>query len=121
MGRGELVSYSYCCEVAVRFDPVSENTLNDGKHGATFQMAGRSYLVLSGALSRSDGRIVAEISLDVGHNDMTVDAISRHEPLPGYVARHGARRAQWRQVCAECVATLWVSILTSGGIVECMV
>jgi hypothetical protein len=69
-------------------------------------MAGRSYVVLSGALSRSHGRIVAEISLDVGHDDMTVDAISRHKPLPGHVARHGARWSQWKQVSGECVATL---------------
>jgi hypothetical protein len=70
------------------------------------QLAGTSYVILSGAFSRSYGRIVAEISLDVGHDDMTVDAISRHKPLPGYVARHSARRAQWRQVSGERVATL---------------
>jgi hypothetical protein len=58
------------------------------------QTADRSYIVLSGALSRSYGRIIAEISLNVGHDDMTVDAISRHEPLPGNVARHSARQTQ---------------------------
>jgi hypothetical protein len=90
-----------------------------------FQKAGRSYVVLSGALSRSYGRIVAEVSLDVGHDDMAVDAVSRHKPLPGDVARHGGRRAQWRQVgkwgvCAA--ATLWVSMLMFGGrIVGCIV
>ena len=102
----KLVNYSYCCEVTVRFDPVSRDTLEHSKHCATSQMAGMSYVVLSGALSRSYGRIVAEISLDVGHDDMTVDAISRHKPLPGYVARHGARRAQCRQVSGEYITTL---------------
>ena len=62
-------------------------------------MAGRSYVVFSGALSRSYGRIVAEVSLDVGHDDMAVDTVSRHKPLPGDVARHGGgKRAQWWQV-----------------------
>jgi hypothetical protein len=54
-------------------------------------MAGRSYVVFSGALSRSYSRIVAEVSLDVCYDDMAVDAISRHKPLPGDVARHGGR------------------------------
>lgn len=60
-------------------------------------MAGRSYVVLAGALSRSYGRIVAKISLDVGHDDMAVDAVSRHKPLPGDVARHVGRRARCEQ------------------------
>jgi hypothetical protein len=96
----------YCCEVAVCFDPVSDDTLNDGKHCATSQTAGISYVVLSGALSGSYGRIVAEISLDVGHDDMTVDAISRHKPLPGDVAGHCARRTWWAKVSGEYAAAL---------------
>ena len=65
-------------------------------------MAGRSYVVLSGALSRSYGRIVTEISLDVGDDDVAVDAVSRHKPLPGDVAWHGGMRAQYRQRGGEC-------------------
>ena len=83
-------------------------------------MAGRSYVVLAGALSRSYGRIVAEISLDVSHDDMAVDAVSRHKPLPGDVARHSGRRAQCKQVGGGgegVAATLWVSVLISSDIV----
>jgi len=58
-------------------------------------VTGEPYVVLSGSLAGTYGRIVAKVALDVGDNDMTVDAISRHEPLASDVAvRHGARRAQ---------------------------
>ena len=120
---GLSVSFvSYCCEVAVGFYPVSGDTLNRSKHARNVSDGRQSYIVLSGARSRSYSRIIAEISLDIGHDDMAVDAFSKHKPLPGDVARHGAMRAQNRQASGKSVATLWVSILVSGGIVvECIV
>lgn len=54
---------------------------------------GKPYGVLSSSLAGTYGRIVAEVALDVGDNDMTVDTISRHKPLTSDVAiRHGAVR-----------------------------
>jgi hypothetical protein len=91
-GRG-LVIRPYSCEVAIRLDPVSYDTLDMMVSMAQrLKAPGRSYFVLSGALSGSHGRIVAEIPLDVGHDDMTVDAISGHKPLPSNVAGHSAGR-----------------------------
>jgi hypothetical protein len=66
-------------------------------------VTGKPYGVLSSSLAGTDGRIVAKVALDVGDNDVTVDAISRHKPLTSDVAiRHGARRAQ-----RACVWERW--------------
>ena len=93
--EGGLKRLAYCCKVTVGLDPVTGDTLGHGKHGAVGTVTGRPYGVLSSSLAGTDGRIVAKVALDVGDNDMTVDAISRHKPLTSDVAiRHGARRAQ---------------------------
>lgn len=82
---------------------------NVGKHGAVGTVTGRPYGVLSSSLAGTYGRIVAKVALDVGDNDMTVDAIARHKPLTSDVAiRHGAGRAQG--ACEGEVASLWVSV-----------
>jgi hypothetical protein len=72
-------------------------------------VTGKPYGVLSSSLAGTDGRIVAKVALDVGDNDVTVDAISRHKPLTSDVAiRHGARRAQ--RACERSGGTMgkWV-------------
>jgi hypothetical protein len=86
---------AYCCKVAVGLDPVTGDTLGHGKHSTAGAVTGKAYGVLSSSLAGTYGRIVSKVALDVGDNDVTVDAISRHKPLTSDVAiRHGARRAQ---------------------------
>jgi hypothetical protein len=51
-------------------------------------------LVLSSACARSHKRIRAQIALDVGGDDFSSDAITRHEPL--VCARHGKCRLERR-------------------------
>jgi hypothetical protein len=45
-------------------------------------------------VSRSDGRIVAQVSLDVRGDNMTVNTFSRDKPLAGNLSRHGGLQAQ---------------------------
>jgi hypothetical protein len=108
LAGGGLDHSAYCCKVAVSLDPVAGDTLGHGKHSTVRAVTGKPYVVLSSSLAGTYGRIVSEVALDVGDNDVTVDAISRHKPLTSDVAiRHGARRAQ--RACEEVVG-LWVSV-----------
>jgi hypothetical protein len=108
LAGGELDHSAYCCKVTVGLDPVTGDTLKHSKHSTVGAVTGKPYVVLSGSLAGTYGRIVSEIALDVGDNDVTVDAISRHKPLTSDVAiRHGARRAQ--RACGR-VVRLWVSV-----------
>lgn len=91
---------AYSCEISVGFNPVAYDALRKSQHKAVeIQNARRradADIVLSSSLARSHGRIVAKVSLDVSHDDMAVDALSWHEPLPSELAvwRHGARSAR---------------------------
>ncbi len=76
----------------------------------------RADLVLPGAFARSHGRIVAEISLDVGDDDMAVDAFAGYKPLPGELAvgRHVGRRARCGRVSSNSVAGLEDVLISEG-------
>lgn len=51
------------------------------------EVRGSPDLELSSAYARPDERIWAQIALDVGRNDLSGDAVSRHKPL--ICPRHG--------------------------------
>lgn len=101
---------AYRCEVAIGLDPVSLDALAKSKHSHvrhTTGCAGWADLVLACSESGSDGRIVPKVSLDVGGNDMTVDAVAWDEPLSRDFLRHGCRSV-WE---------LWGALLVPRGLV----